>query len=167
LKTPEFHDSVGFLLPPGPLRKALQRSTDVRRIVSAMRYREISEDEFRAFVSELLRDFRPDEAFPHDLALAALAAAVEHSVAPIADEYLIDLARLKAPELISSVRVARECLKARYELPATETRTFRYPSRLERVTSPSREPRRTRPIPMVRRRGRALKYSAEASHATA
>ena len=46
--------------------------------------------------------------------------------APFAEEYLHDLARLKRTELNNCIRVARECLKARYDLPKNELRTSQY-----------------------------------------
>jgi hypothetical protein len=123
----EFNDCIGFVLPASPLRRILQRSSEVRRLAIALRYGEITENDVRKFTAQLLKEFRSGEVFRHDIALGALAVAMEHWEHNFAEEYLIDLARLQRPEFRASFRVARECLKARYEFPKTEIRTSCYP----------------------------------------
>ena len=127
LKTDDFQDEIGFLLPPVPLRRVLQHSFDVHRLQVALRFGEVKEREFRDFVREVMADFRVGESFRYQLTLAALAVAVERCDDSFAEEYLLDLARLVRPELSTSFRVARECLRVRYSLPKNDVRTARYP----------------------------------------
>jgi hypothetical protein len=127
LTTDDFNDSIGVVLPPSPLRHVIQRSSQVRRIGEALRYGQITEQDIRRFVAQMLREFKPGELFRHDIALAALAVAMEHWGDGFAEEYLIDLARIERPEFRAAYRVARECLKARYRFPQTQVRTARYP----------------------------------------
>jgi hypothetical protein len=129
LGTDEFNDDIGFVLPPVAMRRKLRRSPAVSDVNTALRYFQITIAEVRDFVSSLLMDFRPGEVFQHDIALAALAVAMEDWPNPFAEEYLLDLARVCRSEFRSSFRVARECLKARYEFPRTQVKTSRYPQR--------------------------------------
>jgi hypothetical protein len=135
LTTDDFTDGVGVVLPPSPLRHVLQRAPHVRRIGAALRYGQITEQDIRVFVAQLLREFKPGELFRHDIALAALAVAMEHCGDRFAEEYLIDLARVERPEFRAAYRVARECLKARYAFPQTQVRMARYPSGAKTSTS--------------------------------
>ena len=127
LTTEDFADSIGFVLPPAPLRRVLQHSTDIRRLETALRYGEITEKDVREFVNQCLLDFRRGELFRHDISLAGLAVAMEHWKSSFAEEYLIDLARVRRPEFRSSFRIARECLKARFAFPRTQIRNSPYP----------------------------------------
>lgn len=127
LTTPEFADSIGFALPPAPFRRVLQRSQYVRGLATSLQYGQIEESEIRSFVSELLARYKQGELFEFDVALAAVAVAMEHWTDSFADEFLIDLARIGRSEFRASFRVARECLKARYSFPKTQVRTARYP----------------------------------------
>jgi hypothetical protein len=123
----EFSDAIGFVLPPVPMRHVLQLSLPVRMLESALRYGQVTSADVGEFVSNLLMDFRPGEVFRHDIALAALAVAMEHWHSAFAEEYLLDLARLQRTEFRCSFRVARECLNARYVFPRTQVKTTRYP----------------------------------------
>ena len=166
LTTDEFADSIGFILPPASLRRVLQHSADVRRLGAALRYGQVTGKDIREFVGQLLREFRPGELFHHDIALAALAVAMEHLSSSFAEEYLIDLARLQRPEFRASFRIARVCLKARYEFPKTLMKTSRYPQGKVATTASSHYirimPRRQSEGDKTR--SRWLKYS-EVSHA--
>ena len=125
---PEFlSESVPFVLPPAALRLALQRVFIVRRVSWALRRGQLSELAFREFVASVTAELRPGRQLPGDLSLAALAVAAESCSQAFAEEYLCDLARLRLAEMSASIRVARECLKARYALPKNEIRKFRFP----------------------------------------
>lgn len=123
----KFSDLVGFILPPGPLRQVLQKSEDVRKLRSLILYGEINEFHLRSHIGRLLAEFQVGHTFRHDLALAALAVAVEQWNHPFSEEYLIDLARIERPEFPASSRIARECLKARLEYPKTRISISPYP----------------------------------------
>lgn len=125
---PEFLSaSVPFVLPPAVMRIALQRVLIVRRVSWALRRGQLPELEFREFVASMTADLQAGRQLPGDLSLAALAVAAESCSQAFAEEYLCDLARLRLAEMPVSIRVARECLKARYALPKNEIRKFRYP----------------------------------------
>lgn len=127
LTTDEFNDRVGFILPPAPFRRVLQQTPEVRRLEVALRFGQVTATMVRAFTDQLLSAFRSGEAFPHDVALAAIAVALEHWNDAFAEEYLIDLARINRPEFRIATRIARECLKARFSFPRTQVKTFVYP----------------------------------------
>jgi hypothetical protein len=167
LSTDPFNDEIGFVLPPVPMRRVLQRSPAVRALEAALRYGLIAETELRGFVSELMRAFRPGEVFQHDVALAALAVAMEHWHNRFAEEYLLDLARVQRSEFRCSFRVARECLKARYAFPRTEVRTARYPQGVKGRVAAPRLIRAMPPSPQPVHEGvvRWVRYS-EVAHAS-
>ena len=114
LSSDEFADNIGIILPPVPLRRVLQHSPDVRRLGEALRYGQITEKHVREFVGQLLTEFRPGELFRYDVALAALAVAMEHWGNSFAEEYLIDLARIQRSEFRVSFRIARCCQDSRH-----------------------------------------------------
>ena len=107
LKSTEFSDEIGFVLPTSPLRRALQRSSKVRSLQTALKYGAITKDDVTRFVDELLTDFRRGEVFVHDIVLSALAVAMEHWSDSFAEVYLLDLARLKRQEFRALFRIAR------------------------------------------------------------
>lgn len=146
LVSDEFTDSVGFVLPPGPLRRMLQLSADVRSLAAALRFGQVTKEDVREFVERLLRDFRPGELFRHDVALAAVAVALEHWSSSFAEDYLLDLARVERPEFRASFRVARECLKARAAFPRTQVKMARFG---EKLATPNRPPEMLRLLPRI------------------
>src|SRR5437660_1268307 len=83
-----FDDALGFLLPPAALRTALQRSRAVGEITTALRRGEISEEMVRIFVNSLASEYQEGKRLPGDLALAALAVALEHIPTDYAEEFL-------------------------------------------------------------------------------
>jgi hypothetical protein len=128
LASDHFDDSVGFILPPAALRLRLRQLPRVRAVAAALRRSEITEAMIRDFAGALAMEFRKGQRLPGDLALAALAVVLEHWPTDFAEEYLCDLSSLHLAEMGTSIRVARECLKARYALPANQVQTARYSS---------------------------------------
>jgi hypothetical protein len=126
LLTDDFGDAVGFALPPAALRLVLHRQRPVRDIAAALRHGQVKEAEIRNFASALATEFHNGVPLRGDLALAAIAVVLEHWPTDFAEEYLCHLARLQLPEMGTSLRVARECLKNRYVLPRNQVRTDRY-----------------------------------------
>ena len=167
LMADDFTDSIGVVLPTVPLRQVLQRSNDVRRLLAAVRFRQVTATDVREFVSQLLKDFRSGEVFQHDIVLAALAVVMEHWNEPFAAEYLVDLARIKHPEFRASSRMARECLKARKAFPTTQVRTSVYPKRSVAPSTTARRIRKMRPTKLITRGANAFPRSRypEASYA--
>ncbi len=133
--TAEFSVAMGFFLPPAAQRIALQRCRAVQDAAAAIRRREISWKTIRSFVDSQVSQFERGKRLPGDLALAALAVVLEQFSADFAEEFLCDLARLQLPEMLSSIRVARECLKHRLLLPRNEIRISKYPSD-QKITAP-------------------------------
>jgi len=113
LKSDELAVAVGFIDTPDVLRKALLRTKEVSAVRDALRQEAITDDAVRRFVHLLLRDLRPGERFAHELAVAALAVALERWATEFADEFLDDLSRLRLAEMSTCIRVARECSKNR------------------------------------------------------
>src|SRR5271166_2085536 len=111
LLTDDFSDSVGFILPPAPMRLVLLRHKDVTAVKAALRHGELTETMIRDFASALASEFLKGQPLRGDLALAAIAVVLEHWPKDFAEEYLCHLARLELPEMATSLRVARECLK--------------------------------------------------------
>jgi hypothetical protein len=113
LKSEDFALTVGFLVPSPALGGKLRATREVQEVIAALAEGRLTDEEVRAFVSMLLADLRQGERFAHDLALAALAVALEGRTTALAQEYLQELADLERAEMSTSIRVARECLRQR------------------------------------------------------
>jgi hypothetical protein len=124
LKSEEFALSVGFLSTAPALRRFLARSGEIRDIREGLRQGAISDDTLRRFVSSLLQDFQRDERFRHELAVAAVAVAIERRDTDFAEEFLHDLAHLKVAEISLCAQVARECLDHRVSVIRDVPRVF-------------------------------------------
>ena len=111
LKTEEFlyHDSFLIELPPSPMRHVLQKSSFVQDINNAVKSGEITERDIREFAASI-RVERGKKSID-DLALAAVAVALEDIETDFAHEYINDLAALNVSEIVLSRYVAREVLK--------------------------------------------------------
>lgn len=95
---------------------------------------EVLEKEIRDFANCLLRDFRPGVLFEHDIALAAVAVALSRDWnTPFAEEYIIDLAKLKNPEMRRSIAIARIAARRLYQSTDTLSRSFRPSDSLEAI----------------------------------
>jgi hypothetical protein len=129
LLSTQFDDAVGVILPTRALRLQLQPL--VKEVEKAIRWKEIDEPQFREFVGQLAESAIASEPKPADLALAALAVAVERIPFEFTEEFLCDLASLRLPQLSISARMARECLTEYYQLPSNEFRAFRFASEVQ------------------------------------
>lgn len=133
LSSDSFVLSVGFISTPGALRRSLLHTKKVREVRDSLRQGAITEGTIREFVSVLLSGFRVGQRFEHEMALAALAVVLERRATDFAEEFLLDLAKLKLAEMPLCIRVARECLKHRMTMTRDTARNFRpwrWPSRL-------------------------------------
>jgi hypothetical protein len=128
LKTDEFHFSIGFHHSPSAVRRKLLVSPDIRRLAGALRFGAVTENMISDFVSSIMSEFCRGHRLMNDLALAALAIVLELRPTDFAEEYLHDLARLKLPEMSTSINVARECLKNRCSVPKHHAKSFTFPS---------------------------------------
>jgi hypothetical protein len=113
VKSDDFGARVGFVATAPALRRLLNRTPEVHAIREALATGHLSEETIRRFVGTLMADLRRGGPFRHDLALSALAVALERRGTEFAGEYLRGLAGLRAAEMVMSIRVARECLKDR------------------------------------------------------
>ena len=122
----EFVISLGYVLPPAAMRLVLRRHPLVKKIRLAIRHGALAESDVTSFAADVTAPFQPGARLPGDLALAALAVALEDLPADFAEEYLYKLAGLRLAEMTNSIRVARECLVQRFSLPKNETRISPY-----------------------------------------
>ncbi len=105
---------------------ALAESGAVIALRDALGTGEISESEIREFTDALLKDFRPGELFEHDLVLAALAVTLSKNWnTPFAEEFVIDLAKLRNIELRRSAGVARIAAQKLFKTTETISRTYK------------------------------------------
>lgn len=122
LKSDEFVMKFSFISNPRAVHGALQRSEEVRDLRSALRSGEITDETLRSFTAELLSHLEEGRLFEHELALAAIAVALETRSTAFAEEYVLDLARLELAELPAAIRVAREACRERLKLPGNTTK---------------------------------------------
>src|SRR5687768_8742705 len=94
LTTDEFIASIGAVSSPKALRKHLMQCAEVQAVRKALADGLITEATIERFTDELMDDFVRGTHFPHELALAALAVALETRHTDFAENYLLDLARL-------------------------------------------------------------------------
>lgn len=134
LLSPEFEASV-VASTPRTLRIRLGRTDGVRAL--RQRYIEgtLTDRDLREFVNETLSKFAGCDAFPHQLALAAIAVILEPYFTEFAAEYLRDLARVRSARFAIASRVARLALDRRLRETATSRRLLFAEERIpERVT---------------------------------
>lgn len=128
LLSDEFPLSLGVSTTAAGLRRALQRSSFVKELRESLTRGEVTEAGIRRFLARLMREFRPGVQFFHEPALAAIAVVLEHRSTAFAEEYLLDLARLKhIAEMDLAPRVAAISLK-RWLTASKKVVTKRYGS---------------------------------------
>ncbi len=125
LKTDEFAVRFSYISNPRAIHRALQRSEEVETLQLALRNGEITEEAIRGFSTALLRDLEYGQRFPNELAIAAIAVALESRPTSFAEEFVMDLARLELPELPIAIRVARGACQELLQLPGNKTKVFR------------------------------------------
>lgn len=106
------------------LRALLRKSSQLDRLRVDHTSGAVTDDNIRQFVDGLLNEFATSESFPHQVALAAFAVLFENRHSPLAEDYLIDLSRVRTARLRMAASVARICLGNRSLLPNVEARTF-------------------------------------------
>ena len=152
----EFETSIGFLRTPESVRSALLKSPDVLGVAMALRNGEITEDMIRDFIALVTSEYSRNQRLPHDLALAALAVVLELRPTRFAEEYLLDLGRLKLAEMSVSTNVARVCLKNTYAVAKNEARLFTWRTKSRPAFRPMTVVQRT--LGDRRPSGRRMKY---------
>jgi hypothetical protein len=107
----------GFLISTAEaLRAFLRDRPEVVSLRRAINTGEITSVDIKIYVEELLRSFRAGRKFTDEIALAAIAIAVETFPGAFAEEYLENLANLRIQELPLATRVARLSLSRRREV---------------------------------------------------
>lgn len=149
-----FAESIGFTPPPRALRLLLHRTPEVNAIKESRANRELSDEVVRSFVARLLAHLTPGDRLPHELALAALAVALENEGGALASHYISDLSSLNIPEIAVAIHVARQCLSLATLRADTQTRIVDLgqgfaPPPQTFVTTPNSTLRGTRPILFV------------------
>lgn len=117
LSSDEFACRFLFPATASSLRIVLLRAPELAKLQKDLRAGFLPEIEIRKFVNELLNDFKQGERFPHEIALSSVAVLLERHFSAFAEEYLIDLARVRRSEFSMSSGVARECLHHRSSRP--------------------------------------------------
>jgi len=116
------------------LYELLSQAKQVRALRAGLGTGELLEKEVREFTYRLLRDFRSGVLFEHDIALAALAVALSRDWnTPFAEEYIIDLAKLKNPEMRRSIAIARLAARRLYKSTDTLSRSFGSADNIEAI----------------------------------
>lgn len=126
LTSDEFAMSAAGFSTPETLRHFLTQSPEVQDVRQSLLQEAVTEDTIREWVSSWMNDFRPGQHFPHETAIAAVAVALEKRSTDFAEEFLLDLARLKLAEMPLCIRVARQCLKRRATMARNKVKDF-YP----------------------------------------
>jgi len=122
LRTDEFAVRFSLVSNLRAVHRALQRSKEVEELRSALCTGEVTEETLSVFTTSLLKDFEGGKRFPHELALAAVAVALETRPTPFAEEFVLDLARLELAELPIAIRVARKACQERLAVSASKTK---------------------------------------------
>ncbi len=126
LDSTELYEIAGFAANSDALRILLGRTAEVQAMSEALRSGELTEGDIREFVRQVLDGFKLGESLFGDIALAAIAVALEPihmSPDSFAEEYIRDLSRIDLAEMSRSSRVAKACLKARTSLTMNHSRT--------------------------------------------
>lgn len=119
-----FLASLAFITQPQALHHAFEKSVEVLEIRTALESGSLSEESIRKFASELVRQIEYGKRFPYELALAAIAVALETRSSDFSEEYIFDLAKLKLAEIPLAIRVAREASRRVMESARNKSKTF-------------------------------------------
>lgn len=124
LSSEEFEAKIAFASTAPVLRKLILGTPEFKRIREDLRLRLLSESKLRSFVEGLVEKLEKGRRFPYEAALAAIAVVLEARGTDFAEEYLLDLARLRLQETRNASAVAHESLR-RWKRRTSETiRTF-------------------------------------------
>jgi hypothetical protein len=97
------------------------RRSEVQRLRRSIVEEALSDDDVRLFLQGLLRSFTPAAHFHGDVALAAIAVALEPIATDLASEFIGKLSSLRVAELPLSPRVARLVVESRRARIADDT----------------------------------------------
>lgn len=108
-----FDAKVCFYNSIETLRDALLKTAEVRRLRNDLHKGVITEAAVRNFVAKGIEQWTPGYQSNYNFAFAALAVVLEQCSEHYAEEYLLDLARIKHAEMSPANRIARHCAKLR------------------------------------------------------
>ena len=112
LLSDDFEFKYCMLDYPARLRLLMLEDNSVTELHEAIRVGEISWEQLKEFVDTIVSGFKPGFTLDGDIALCAIAVAIEDFESEFSEEYLNKLSKLKAAEVRKPVRVAIECLRA-------------------------------------------------------
>jgi hypothetical protein len=121
----EFVRSVGLVLSGKLVRRVLQRHEEVQTLARALDIGTVTTQNVEDFVRNEVGLIQRGVPLESDLAIAALAVALESSPSVFARRFITDLASLNIMEMRVSISVARECLRAMERYAATFAKDFR------------------------------------------
>jgi hypothetical protein len=125
LTSERFKTSIGAVSSPAALRRHLLQTKVVSEIRKSLAKGYITEASIERFTNGLMGDFVRGTQFPHELAFAALACALEARHTDFAEEYLLCLAKLtKISELHFAPRVACICALERQKAAKVVKKSF-------------------------------------------
>ena len=113
LLSDEFDVAIGPIVRPPALRRVLAANPAVRAVTGGLASGEISETSIEEFVRECIAGYAPGQRVPGELALAAVAVAIERTQSEFAQRFLELLRGCFGPDLRVAPRVAAECLEWR------------------------------------------------------
>ena len=116
--------AFSFVSSPRAVHCALQRSDEVGKLRRALKSGEVTEEAIRVCIAELLSELETGRRLPHELAIAAITVALECRPSPFAEEFILDLARLKLAELPIAIRVARRASEEWLQLSGSKSKFF-------------------------------------------
>jgi len=118
------------------LRRALSMSPEIAQLRQQLGQSEISPSEIEELVSELMTHFKQGETFIYDISLAAIAVGLERDQSDTCGRLSQELASLRCAEMPMAIRVARQCLRARFAETKTENvfRSFFDPNIVTQMT---------------------------------
>lgn len=125
-------DAMPFAGTPRAWTTVLRRHPDVRQLRTSLKMGALAHLDVSQLVREFLADFRQGQRFTHEVALAAIAVALEEWPSPFAERFLRELAALDIAEMPMSSRVARSCLVARSRVAGAAWRSFPIADAVER-----------------------------------
>lgn len=98
------------------LRSALQSHAVVSQLRADLISGALVHADIDNFVSRAMRNLSVGVRLEEDMALAALAVALEREASDFANEYIEELSRLRLSEMPNSIAVAELCRKSRTSL---------------------------------------------------
>lgn len=114
LKSDEFVLKYAVISNPTAVYRALQQSEEVDKLREGLEAHHITDAAVRQVTEGLIQECTSGQRFADELALAAVAVALETRQSHFAEEYVSDLASLDLAEMAVAIRVARRAWQTRH-----------------------------------------------------